>query len=75
MRRAELARLRGRPLTLTQVQVLALTADGLTVGQIARRLHLARSSVWGHTQQIKAKLGATDRTHAVAIALRTGVIG
>ncbi|MCI0686489.1 MAG: LuxR C-terminal-related transcriptional regulator [Sporichthyaceae bacterium] len=74
MRRAELERLRGRPLTRTQAQVLTLLAEGRTFGEIARTLHLARTSVWGHTQQIKAKLGAADRTHAVAIALRTGVI-
>lgn len=42
---------------------------------ISKILGISVSTVHVHTQNIVRKLGADNRVHAVALALRTGVIG
>lgn len=54
-----------RPLTDREVDVLRLTQDGLTVAEIASRLHLARGTVRNYLSDAIAKLGVTTR-HAAA---------
>lgn len=61
-------------LTPREVQVLELVARGLANKEVAARLGTARGTIKMHVQNILAKLGATDRTHAVTIALQRGII-
>lgn len=61
-------------LTRRQRQTLQLLADGNSTIEVAHRLHLSTETVRTHTKASLARLGAHDRAHAVAIALRTGLI-
>ena len=61
-------------LTPREVEVLGLVADGLANKEIAQRLGTASGTVKMHVQNILAKLGASDRTHAVTIGLQRGII-
>jgi DNA-binding NarL/FixJ family response regulator len=61
-------------LTPREVEVLTLVARGLANKEIAARLGTADGTVKMHVQNILAKLEATDRTHAVTIALKRGII-
>lgn len=56
------------PLTPQESKVLALLAQGLSNELIAQRLFVSRSTVRTHLRSISAKLRATSRTHAVAVA-------
>jgi DNA-binding CsgD family transcriptional regulator len=62
------------PLTAREVQVLALAGRGLPVSAIAQQLRISRGTVKSHLEHIYAKLGAGNRTAAVAHALRAGLI-
>lgn len=55
-------------------EVARLLADGLSNKQIARRLGISEATVKGYLSQMFEKLGATDRAHAVALALRSRLI-
>lgn len=61
-------------LTPREVEVLTLVANGLANKEIAQKLGTASGTVKIHVQNILAKLRATDRTHAVTIALQRGII-
>ena len=61
-------------LTPREAEVLTLVAQGLANKEIATRLGKAEGTVKIHVQNILAKLNATDRTHAVTIATRRGII-
>lgn len=61
-------------LTPREVEVLGLVAKGLANKEIAGRLGTASGTVKMHIQNILAKLGASDRTHAVTIALERGIL-
>lgn len=65
---------RAGPLTRRQRQILQLLADGLSTVEAAHRLHLSAETIRAHTKAALARLGARDRTHAVAIGLRSGLI-
>jgi DNA-binding NarL/FixJ family response regulator len=62
-------------LTPREVDVLRLIAHGNSNKQIADRLSMAEDTVKGHVKNILTKLGANDRTHAVTISLKRGIIG
>jgi DNA-binding CsgD family transcriptional regulator len=62
------------PLTARELEVLAQLAQGLTGREIAERLAISRATVKTHREHISAKLGVSDRTSAVAYALRGGLI-
>lgn len=64
----------GPGLTFRQVEVLRLIARGYTNQQIAKELLISTSTVKNHVQQILAKLGASDRTQAVVMAIESGVL-
>lgn len=64
----------GNTITRRQRQVLQLFADGLSTVQIAGRLGLSDETVRTHAKASLARLGARDRTHAIAIALRSSLI-
>jgi two-component system, NarL family, response regulator len=64
----------GSALTRRQRQILQLYADGQSTARVAKRLGLSAETVRTHTKAILARLGARDRAHAVAIALRSSLI-
>ena len=61
-------------LTPREVDVLRLVADGNANKEIGARLSLTEETVKSHIRSILSKLGANDRTHAVAIGLKRGII-
>lgn len=62
------------PLTIRELEVLALIVSGLSNQEISNRLFLALSTVKGYNQNIYAKLGVKRRTKAVAKARELGII-
>jgi DNA-binding NarL/FixJ family response regulator len=70
----ELAQHLGEGVTSREVSVLKLIAGGNRNKDIAERLCIAEDTVKGHIKNIMEKLGAKDRTQAVAIALQRGII-
>lgn len=61
-------------LTRRQREILQLLADGESTTVAARELDLSEETVKTHTKNALARLGARNRTHAVAIALRECLI-
>jgi DNA-binding NarL/FixJ family response regulator len=61
-------------LTQRQRQILQLLADGESTTVAARELDLSEETVKTHIKTALARLGARNRTHAVAIALRESLI-
>jgi DNA-binding NarL/FixJ family response regulator len=61
-------------LTPREIDVLRLIAEGNANKEIAGRLSLTEETVKGHVKNILAKLGVNDRTHAVTIGLKRGII-
>jgi DNA-binding NarL/FixJ family response regulator len=61
-------------LTPREIDVLRLIAAGNANKEIAARLSLSEETVKGHVKNILAKLGANDRTHAVTIGVKRGII-
>lgn len=61
-------------LTPREVEVLTYTAQGLANKEIAYRLGTAEGTVKAHVRNILGKLGASDRTHAVTIAIQRGIL-
>jgi DNA-binding NarL/FixJ family response regulator len=61
-------------LTKRQREILQLLADGESTTVAARELDLSEETVKTHTKHALARLGARNRTHAVAIALRESLI-
>lgn len=62
------------PLSSRELDVLRLAAGGLSAAQLAARLSVSTTTVNTHLGHIYAKLGAANRTAAVATALRDGLI-
>jgi DNA-binding NarL/FixJ family response regulator len=61
-------------LTPRELEVLGLIRDGHRNKQIADQLSISETTVNFHIKNIVEKLQANDRTHAVTIALRRGLI-
>jgi DNA-binding CsgD family transcriptional regulator len=68
------ARLPGIALTQREQQVLALLAEGAPNKLIARRLDISVHTAKFHVAAILQKLGAVNRTDAIAIAMREGLV-
>lgn len=64
----------GDPLSEREIDVLRFVAGGLANKAIARALSLSEDTVKGHMRSIFAKLDVTDRTQAVTVAHRRGII-
>ena len=57
-----------------ETEVLRLVALGCSNKRIGLALHVTEDTVKAHMKAILQKLGASDRTHAVTVALRRGII-
>ncbi|GAA4430841.1 helix-turn-helix transcriptional regulator [Georgenia halophila] len=64
----------GHELTPREREVLALVAEGRTNGQIAGQLFISTKTASVHVSSILAKLGASGRTEAAAVARRRGLL-
>ena len=62
------------PLTAREVEVLELLAEGLPNKSIATRLGISDQTVKFHVASICGKLGAANRTQAVRLGVRRGLI-
>ena len=60
--------------TPQQARVLQLAAEGLTYGEIAKRLLISESTVRFHIQKLKLKFETNSKTELVARAIRSGLI-
>jgi len=61
-------------LTEREIRVLSLAASGHSNRQIAQKVVVAEETVKGYMKAIFSKLGARDRTHAVTLAAKRGII-
>jgi DNA-binding NarL/FixJ family response regulator len=61
-------------LSSREVEVLQLVAEGASNREIASSLHISQATVKSHLIHIFDKLGVSDRTAAVTVALRRGIL-
>ena len=61
-------------LTPRETEILALVAEGRSNGDIGKHLFISTKTVSVHVSNILAKLGASGRTEAAAIARRRGLL-
>lgn len=61
-------------LTAREIEVLSWVARGKSAWEIGEILHIAKRTVDEHVQTAVRKMGAVNRTHAVALAIRDRVI-
>ena len=61
-------------LTEREIQVLSEVAAGNANKMVAQLLNISEETVKAHMRSILSKLGANDRTHAVTIAVKRGII-
>ncbi|WP_307720795.1 response regulator transcription factor [Pseudoduganella lutea] len=61
-------------LSARETEVLGLVADGNSNKRVAQALGIAEETVKAHMSTVLGKLGARDRTHAVTIAIRRGIL-
>ena len=61
-------------LTRRELEVLRLIQEGHKNKQIADQLSISENTVNFHIKNLVEKLGARDRTHAVTIAIRRGLL-
>jgi DNA-binding NarL/FixJ family response regulator len=61
-------------LTTREIEVLSLIASGKSNKLIADQLSITEETVKGHVKNILSKLDARDRTHAVTLGLKRGII-
>jgi two-component system, NarL family, response regulator len=72
---ADLAEYTGREaLTVREIEVLRLIATGNANKEIGAKLSVGEDTIKRHVTNILGKLDANDRTHAVTIALKRGII-
>ncbi|HET6969342.1 MAG TPA: helix-turn-helix transcriptional regulator, partial [Ornithinibacter sp.] len=70
----QVPRASGSGLTSREAEVLALVADGRSNGEIGRLLFISTKTASVHVSNIMAKLGATSRGEAVALARADGIL-
>lgn len=61
-------------LTSRECEILDLVAQGFTNGDIADQVSLSPDTVKSHLSNIRSKLGASSRSQALAVAMRSGLI-
>jgi len=62
------------PLTRREIEIINLISRGLRNKEVAASLGVSEGTVKVHVKSILAKLGVNDRTAAVSVALRRGII-
>lgn len=62
------------PLTERELQILRLVTDGLSNKDVGERLYLSPDTVKSHLVNVYRKLGVESRAHAVAVAIRRGLV-
>lgn len=62
------------PLSAREVEILSLASHGKTAPEMSVALAISERTVAFHINNIVEKLGASNKTHAVALALRQGLI-
>lgn len=65
---------RNGPLTLREIEVLGWVARGKSAWEVGEILHITKRTVDEHVQRAARKLGAANRIHAVALAVRDRII-
>jgi len=63
-----------QPLTSREIEILKHVATGNSNQDIGKRLFISEQTVKAHLRHIMDKLGASDRAHSVAIAVRRGFL-
>jgi DNA-binding CsgD family transcriptional regulator len=61
-------------LTEREIQVLTMLAEGKTDGEIALQLCISPKTVAWHAKEMRYRLGASSRAHAVALAMHQGLL-
>ena len=67
-------RVNQRALTPREVEVLQLVAKGMRNKEIGANLNISEETVQGHVKNILSKLQVHDRTQAITIAIRRGIL-
>ena len=62
------------PLTSREIDILRLIAQGKANKEIAHQIGVGEETVKAHLKSIFAKLDVADRTHAVTLAVKRGII-
>ena len=57
-----------------EIQILSLVAEGRTDNEIGIRLCMSAKTVSWYVREIRLRLGARSRAHAVALAIRQGIL-
>jgi LuxR family transcriptional regulator, quorum-sensing system regulator BjaR1 len=68
------ARGKRHALTTRELEVLSWVAQGKSAWEVGEILHIAKRTVDEHVQTAVRKMGAVNRTHAVAMAVRDRII-
>jgi two-component system, NarL family, response regulator DegU len=63
-----------RVITKREEEVLQLIADGCSTPEVAAKLYISQKTVKNHLASIYEKLNARDRTQAVLLAVRMGIV-
>jgi len=63
-----------RLITRREEEVLQLIADGLSTPEVAAKLYISQKTVKNHLASIYEKLNARDRTQAVLVAVKMGIV-
>ena len=63
-----------RIVTKREEEVLQLIADGCSTPEVAEKLYISQKTVKNHLASIYEKLNARDRTQAVLLAVRMGIV-
>lgn len=61
-------------LTAHELDILRMVAAGATNRQVAQHLYISVDTVKSHLEAIYRTLGVSDRAHAVAVAMRKGLL-
>ncbi|MCL5952789.1 MAG: response regulator transcription factor [Chloroflexi bacterium] len=61
-------------LSVREIQVLTMISQGASNKEVGRQLHISEATVKTHLIHIFEKLGVSDRTQAVTVALQRGIV-
>ncbi|HEY1330665.1 MAG TPA: response regulator transcription factor [Actinomycetota bacterium] len=67
-------RQRAERLSLREIEILQLMADGIAPPEIAARLHISQHTLRTHVQNILTKLGVHSKVDAIVVAIRHGKV-